>query len=87
VLAGWPDGLSGRSMMVTGWKDLVAELETQFSGWHVWRSSAGRWWATRTGAALSREELGLGRVMTIDADDPESLRTKLHVQSRLDQEA
>jgi hypothetical protein len=72
--------------MEAGWKELVAELETQFTGWHVWRSSAGRWWATRTGVALSRQELGLGRVMTVDADDPESLRTLLRAQTTLDRD-
>ena len=35
---------------MAGWDEQVAELEAEFPGWHVWRSNAGRWWATRTGA-------------------------------------
>jgi|HubBroStandDraft_6_1064221.scaffolds.fasta_scaffold1626313_2 hypothetical protein len=65
----------------------AAELEADFPGWHVWPSSAGRWWATRTGIVLDRDALGEGRVMTIDADDPEALRDQLTRQSRLDQAA
>jgi hypothetical protein len=71
---------------MAGWDELVTELEAQFPRWHIWRSSAGRWWATRTGAVLRREDLGAGRVMTLDADDAKSLRTQLLTQSRLDRE-
>jgi hypothetical protein len=69
---------------MAGWDEQVAELEKEFPGWHVWRSNAGRWWATRTGAVLRREELGAGRVMTVDADDMSALRTQLLTQARLD---
>jgi hypothetical protein len=72
---------------MTGGDPAAAELEAQFPGWHVWPSSAGRWWATRTGTVLDRDALGAGRVMTIDADDPETLRDQLVRQSRLDQAA
>ncbi len=71
---------------MAGWDEQVADLEAEFPGWHVWRSSAGRWWATRTGAVLRREDLGTGRVMTVDADDRNTLRGQLLAQSRLDQE-
>jgi hypothetical protein len=71
---------------MAGWDGQVAELEADFPGWHVWRSNAGRWWATRTGAVLRREDLGTGRVMTVDADDGGSLRIQLLAQSRLDRE-
>jgi hypothetical protein len=69
---------------MAGWDEQVAELEAEFPGWHVWRSSAGRWWATRTGAVLRREDLGTGRVMTVDADDMSALRHQLLGQARLD---
>jgi hypothetical protein len=36
---------------------------------------------------LDRDDLGAGRVMTIDADDIETLRAQLTRQSRLDQAA
>jgi len=71
---------------MAGWDEGLAELEAEFPGWHVWRSNTGRWWATRTGAVLRREDLGIGRVMTVDADDVGSLRKLLLAQSRLDSE-
>jgi len=71
---------------MAGWDEQVAELEADFPGWHVWRSNAGRWWATRTGAVLRREDLGTGRVMTVDADDMDSLRNQLLAQAVLDRE-
>lgn len=71
---------------MAGWDEQIAALETEFPGWHVWRSNAGRWWATRTGAVLRREDLGAGRVMTLDADDMTALRGQLLAQSRLDRE-
>jgi hypothetical protein len=71
---------------MAGWDEQLAELEAEFAGWHVWRSNAGRWWATRTGAVLRREDLGAGRVMTVDADDVGSLRNQLLAQARLDRE-
>jgi hypothetical protein len=72
---------------MSGWEEIVAEMEEQFPGWHVWRSSAGRWWATRTGTVLDRDDIGAGRVMTMDADDPQALRAQLERQSRLDRTA
>jgi hypothetical protein len=71
---------------MTGWDERVAELEAEFPGWHIWRSSAGRWWATRTGFVLRQENLGTGRVMTLDADDEPDLRGELTAQADLDRE-
>jgi hypothetical protein len=68
------------------WDERIAQAEADFPGWHIWRSNAGRWWATRTGFVLRREELGTGRVMTVDADDEASLRQQLAVQHRFDRE-
>lgn len=72
---------------MSGGKEAAAELETQFPGWHVWPSNAGRWWATRTGAVTGRDQFGAGRVMTVDADDMETLRAQLERQGRLDRAA
>ncbi len=66
------------------WDERIAQVEADFPGWHIWHSNAGRWWATRTGFVPRREELGTGRVMTVDADDEASLRQQLAVQTRLD---
>jgi hypothetical protein len=64
----------------------AAQLEADFPGWHIWHSNAGRWWATRTGWVVRRDELGTGRVMTLDADDETDLRRQLTAQARLDRE-
>ena len=69
---------------MTGWDERISQLEAEFPGWHIWRSSAGRWWATRTGSVLRREDLGTGRVMTVDADDEKDLGEQLVKQSSLD---
>lgn len=71
---------------MTGWDQRIAMLQAEFPGWHIWHSNAGRWWATRTGSVLHREELGTGRVMTVDADDEASLREQLATQALLDRE-
>jgi hypothetical protein len=68
------------------WDERIAQAEADFPGWHIWHSNAGRWWATRTGFVLRREDLGTGRVMTVDADDEAGLRQQLAVQTRLDRE-
>jgi hypothetical protein len=75
----------GRNTMA-GWDERIAQLEAEFPGWHIWRSSAGRWWATRTGTVPRREDLGTGRVMTADADDESALRDQLAVQMSLDRD-
>jgi hypothetical protein len=69
---------------MTGWDERIRLLEAEFPGWHIWRSNAGRWWATRTGTVLRRGELGTGRFMTLDADDEASLREQLATQASLD---
>jgi hypothetical protein len=71
---------------MTGWDERTTRLEAEFPGWHIWHSNAGRWWATRTGSVLRREDLGTGRVMTVDADDEAGLREQLTTQAALDRE-
>ena len=71
---------------MAGWDERIAQLEAEFPGWHIWRSSAGRWWATRTGTVPRREDLGTARVMTVDADDASALRDQLGVQASLDRD-
>jgi hypothetical protein len=69
---------------MAGWDNPSAQLAAEFPGWHIWRSNTGRWWATRTGSVLRREDLGSDRVMTLDADDEDTLREQLAYQTRLD---
>ena len=71
---------------MAGWDERIALLETEFPGWHIWRSNAGRWWATRTGFVPRRDDLGTGRVMTVDADDEDRLREQLTIQRGLDRD-
>jgi hypothetical protein len=71
---------------MTGWDERIAQLEAEYPGWHIWRSNAGRWWATRTGSVLRREDLGTGRVMTLDSDDEQGIRDQLAAQAALDSE-
>jgi len=71
---------------MTGWDERIAQLEAEYPGWHIWHSNAGRWWATRTGSVPRRDDLGTGRVMTIDADDETVLRVQLATQATFDRE-
>jgi hypothetical protein len=61
----------------------VRQIERDFAGaWHVWISSAGRWWATRRG-----RDARWGRdtpPMTVDADDGDGLRAELANWSKAD---
>jgi hypothetical protein len=61
--------------------DLKAAIEADFPGWQVWRSDAGRWYATRSGD-LTDAQLRAGCAMTVAADDPEGLRRLLLGQAR-----
>ncbi|MET8986569.1 hypothetical protein ACFYUK_24050 [Nonomuraea wenchangensis] len=59
----------------------LAEIAREYPQWTIWRSDAGRWWATRH-HPLSAEQRDAGCAMTIDADDPEGLRDHLRDQER-----
>ncbi|TDD63697.1 hypothetical protein E1293_42605 [Actinomadura darangshiensis] len=61
--------------------DLKAAIEGEYPGWQVWRSDAGRWYATRSGD-LTDAQLQAGCAMTVAADDPEGLRGLLAEQAR-----
>ncbi|MEV7008314.1 hypothetical protein [Streptosporangium sp. NPDC051022] len=60
----------------------LAEIAREFPEWTIWRSDAGRWWATRH-HPLTSAQRDLGCAMTIDADDPEKLREQLRDQQDL----
>ncbi|GII52502.1 hypothetical protein Pth03_08910 [Planotetraspora thailandica] len=57
----------------------LAEIAREFPEWTIWRSDAGRWWATRHHPLTVRQREA-GCAMTIDADDPEGLRRQLRQQ-------
>ena len=60
----------------------LAAINREFPGWHAWRSSAGRCWATRRGN-LSPADHGPSWYMTVDADDESGLRSALTQQELL----
>lgn len=66
-------------------EDLKAALEEEFPGWIVWRSDAGRWYATRT-RDLTDAQLQAGYAMTVAADDAPGLRGLLQEQARAGRE-
>ena len=61
--------------------DLKLAIEEEFPGWQVWRSDAGRWYATRSGD-LTDAQLQAGYAMTVAADDSTGLRRLLVDQTR-----
>jgi len=66
----------------TGAADL-AGIARDYPAWHVWRSQAGRWWATRLGHI--RPPVGAGDpgyALTLDADTAGELRAALAAQGR-----
>jgi hypothetical protein len=63
--------------------NMKAAIESEFPGWLVWRSDAGRWYATRTGD-LTDAQLQAGYAMTVAADDSAGLRELLHDQRNKD---
>ncbi|MQY03197.1 hypothetical protein [Actinomadura macrotermitis] len=65
--------------------DQKTAIEREFPGWLVWRSDAGRWYATRSGD-LTDAQLQAGYAMTVASDDADGLRGLLRDQSRRDAE-
>ncbi|WP_131736188.1 hypothetical protein [Actinomadura roseirufa] len=62
-------------------EDLKTAIESEHPGWQVWRSDAGRWYATRS-TDLTDAELQAGYAMTVAADDAPGLRELLAGQAR-----
>lgn len=60
----------------------LEDIARVHTGWIIWRSDVGRWWATRRGA-VDLEAIRMGCAMTLDADDPESLAAALDAQAEL----
>ncbi|XVQ86500.1 hypothetical protein ACQP2K_03470 [Microbispora siamensis] len=60
----------------------VNGLGEAFPGWSIWRSSAGRLWATRNGR-LTNEDHNRGLCQTIDGDDVAQLAEELRRQAAL----
>ncbi|WP_182872947.1 hypothetical protein [Microbispora sp. H10670] len=60
----------------------VSGLREAFPGWSIWRSSAGRLWATRNGH-LTNEDYNRGLCQTVDGDDVGQLAEELRRQAAL----
>jgi hypothetical protein len=60
----------------------LEDIARVHTGWIIWRSDIGRWWATRRGA-VDLEAIRMGCAMTLDADDPEALAAALDAQAEL----
>jgi hypothetical protein len=59
-------------------------LSSEYAGrWSIWRSDAGRWYATRMTRSLSRMDMDRGLIMTASAENAEELRALLMAQERL----
>ena len=76
--------LPDRSMR-TQVDDELSSIESDYPAWHIWRSQAGRWWATRLGHTRPADggaggEAGAGQhefALTLDADTSAELRQAL----------
>jgi hypothetical protein len=64
---------------------ILEDLQAAFPEWTIWRSSAGRLWATRN-KRLTNVEIDHGLSHTIDGDDASRLVERLREQERLAQE-
>jgi hypothetical protein len=64
---------------------ILEDLQAAFPGWCIWRSSAGRLWATRNARRLSEQEVDNGLCQTIDADDVAQLAELLKEQGTVEQ--
>jgi hypothetical protein len=59
----------------------LAMVRRDYPGWNLFRSSAGRLWAARTGARRRRPQGAPGEwAMTVDADDTIEMRQVLERQ-------
>ncbi|XVQ84362.1 hypothetical protein ACQP2K_36945 [Microbispora siamensis] len=60
----------------------LEDIARVHTGWIIWRSDVGRWWATRRGS-VDLDAIRMGCAMTLDADDPEALAAALAAQAEL----
>jgi hypothetical protein len=62
----------------------LAAISIDYPGWHAWRSTAGRWWASRVSDREKPPDLPLDEsvawAMTVSGDDETQLRAALEAQ-------
>jgi hypothetical protein len=59
----------------------LAAIRHDFPGWHAWRSSAGRFWATRMERRRRPDDAPVQWALTVDGDTPDDLRRALAAQA------
>ena len=62
----------------------LAAIRREYPGWHAFRSSAGRFWASRITHRRRPVDAGAEWALTVDADDADGLRAELDRQERAD---
>jgi hypothetical protein len=80
-LGDMPDGELTLNAVLTAASEL-GKLSADFPGWHVWQSSAGRWWAVRLNADWGWHA-HVRWQRTVDADTLEDMRIVLAFQERI----
>jgi hypothetical protein len=60
----------------------AAAIEAGYERWRVWLSDTGKWWAARK-ESLTADELSVGCVPFLQADDPDDLRQKIDAEEQL----
>jgi hypothetical protein len=62
----------------------LAAIRADFPGWHPWRSSTGRYWASRVSAREKPADLPFDAsvtwAMTVDGDNAAQLRAAIAAQ-------
>jgi hypothetical protein len=69
-------------VVVTGVASELEQLDAEFPAWHVWLSSAGRWWAVRLTHEWGWHAPPRWR-RTVDADTLEEMRAVLTFQESI----
>ena len=59
---------------------VLAAIRRDFPGWNPWRSSTGRYWASRILHRRRPVDADVTWAMTVDADTPDQLREALDAQ-------
>lgn len=61
---------------------LIAGIEADFPGWHIWKSDTGRWWAARK-ATLTAGQSSAGCAQYLETDSPTELRVHIAADEAL----
>lgn len=65
----------------------LTRLGSSYPEWNIWRSQAGRWWATRIGGEAWDCHKDPDFAMTVDGDTLEDLGVELASQTQISRRA